>query len=136
LKYKLNLFKKQMYFFYLGSFNSVQDRLSAFTILNERALLRVYNHQIENYYQINKNIILTQYVGIERIVGNYNTQLNIETGKPVNQEGISIGTGFDFNIAKNTGLYFRHRYFRFEDTSFPLDKFSGHETTLELKVVF
>ncbi len=136
LKYKLNLFKKQMYFFYLSSFNSVQDKLSAFTIINEKAFLRVYNHQIENYYQINKNIILTQYVGIERIVGNYNTQLNTETGKPVNQEGISIGTGFDFNIAKNTGLYFRHRYFRFEDASFPLDKFSGHETTLELKVVF
>ena len=136
LKYKFTFLNRPGYIFYLGSYNSVQDQLAGFTVLNESALLRVYNHQLENYYQLFKNLMITQYVGVERIIGNYDTQLNIETGRPINQEGIGIGVGFDFILAKNTGLYFRHRYFKFEDTSFPLDKFSGHESTLELKVVF
>ena len=80
--------------------------------------------------------MITQYLGIERIVANYSTQVNIDTQRPINQEGIGVGLGIDYMIAKNTGLYFRHRYFTFEDTSFPMDKFSGHESTLELKVTF
>ncbi|MBI34378.1 MAG: hypothetical protein CMP67_03340 [Flavobacteriales bacterium] len=136
LKYKFNLLKKPWYVFYLGSYNSVQNNFSLVTVFNEKAFLRVYNHQFENYYHISPKIILAQYLGVERIVANYSTQVNIETQRPINQEGIGIGLGIDYMMAKNTGLYIRHRYFTFEDKSFPLDKFSGHETTLEIKVTF
>jgi len=39
-------------------------------------------------------------------------------------------------IAKNTGLYFRHRWFTFEDRSFVQDNFRGYESTIELKIFF
>ena len=136
LKYKFNFLKKPWYVFYLGSYNSVQKNFSLITVFTESAYLRMYNHQLENYYRISPKVMITQYLGIERIVANYSTQVNIDTQRPINQEGIGVGLGIDYMIAKNTGLYLRHRYFTFEDTSFPMDKFSGHESTLELKVTF
>ena len=136
LKYKFNFLKKPWYIFYLGSYNSVQKNFSLVTVFTESAYLRMYNHQLENYYRISPKVMITQYLGIERIVANYSTQVNIDTQRPINQEGIGVGLGIDYMIAKNTGLYLRHRYFTFEDTSFPMDKFSGHESTLELKVTF
>ena len=136
LKYKFNFLKKPWYVFYLGSFNSVQKSFSPITVFNENAYVRVYNHQFENYYQISKKITLSQYLGVERILGNYDTQLNLDSRRPINQEGIGLGLGIDYMMAKNTGLYLRHRYFKFEDTSFSLDKFAGHESTIEIKVTF
>lgn len=135
-KYKFNLFKKPWYFFYLGAYNSVQTEFSPITVFTEDAYVRVYTHQLENYYAIHPKFVLAQYIGIERIIGNYNTQVDIESERPLNQEGIGFGLGFDYMIAKNTGLYFRHRYFQFKDMSFEYDTFSGHETTLELKFYF
>lgn len=136
LKYKFNFLKKPWYFFYLGSYNSVQNKFSPITVFDENAYLRVYNHQLENYFNLTSKLTISQYYGVERIIGNYSTQVNIESQKPTNQEGVSIGLGIDFMMAKNTGLYIRHRYFTFKDTSFPMDQFSGHESTLEIKVTF
>jgi hypothetical protein len=136
LKYKFRLFNRPWYVFYLGSYNSVQSMFSPITIFNEDAYLRLYTHQIENYYNIHSKFIITQYFGIERIIGNYNTQVDLDSERPVNQQGYGLGFGFDYMIAKNTGLYLRHRYFYFEDKSFKYDKFSGNETTLELKIYF
>ncbi|MDC1188683.1 hypothetical protein N8089_02715 [Flavobacteriales bacterium] len=136
LKYKFDVFNKPWYVFYLGSYNSVQKTFSPVTVFKEDAYLRVYNHQLENYFCLTSKLIISQYLGVERIIGNYATQINIETQRPINQEGIGIGLGMDFMMAKNTGLYLRHRYFSFKDTSFPLDKFCGHESTLEIKVTF
>ncbi len=96
----------------------------------------MYNHQIENYYQVHPKCVLAQYLGVERIIGNYSTQINEETKRPLNQTGMSVGIGIDYMMAKNTGLYLRHRYFRFNDKSFPKDAFEGNETTLEIKVMF
>lgn len=136
LKYKFNLFGKPWYWFYLGAYNSIQKEFSAVTVFTEDAYVRVYNHQLESYYKIHPKVVLAQYFGWERIIGNYSTQVNIDTERPVNQEGIAIGFGVDYMMSKNIGLYLRHRYFKFEDTSFVLDKFAGHETTLELKMYF
>jgi hypothetical protein len=105
-------------------------------VFDESAYLRVYSHQLENYYNIHSKLVLAQYLGWERVIGNYSTQVDIDSERPRNQEGIAIGFGLDYMLAKNTGLYLRHRWFSFEDRSFALDKFSGHETTLELKIYF
>jgi len=39
-------------------------------------------------------------------------------------------------LAKNTGLYIRHRWMNYEDRNFSLDKYKGTETTVELKIFF
>ncbi|MEM1000072.1 MAG: hypothetical protein AAGN35_23660 [Bacteroidota bacterium] len=136
IKYKFDLFERPWYIFYLGMYNSIQPQFSPITVFNEDAYIRYYAHQLESYYRIHPKLVLAQYLGWERVIGNYATQINIETERPLNQEGFALGGGFDYMMSKNTALYFRHRYFRFEDTSFRLAKFAGHESTLELKIFF
>jgi hypothetical protein len=136
LKYKMKIFGKTLHAFYLGSFNSVQPKFSPITVFNERAYIRQYSHQLEMYYCLTPDFILTFYSGWERIIGNYNTRVDVESKRPLNQSNLALGAGFDIMIAKNTGLYFRHRWFSFEDRSFALDNFRGHESTVELKIFF
>jgi hypothetical protein len=40
------------------------------------------------------------------------------------------------DLGRNAQLYVRNRWFAFEDESFPLDKFKGQETLVELKIFF
>lgn len=136
LKEKFTLFGKTMHAFYVGSYNSAQSFFAPMTVFTESAYIRHYSHQLETYYSITPEFLFNTYVGWERIIGNYSTRVNIETQRPLNQHNLGIGVGFDYMIAKNTGLYLRHRWFDFKDTSFPLDNFRGHETTIELKIFF
>ncbi len=136
LKEKFKLFGKTMHAFYVGSYNSAQSFFAPITVFTESAYIRHYSHQFETYYSLTPEFLFNTYIGWERIIGNYSTRVNIETQRPLNQHNLGIGVGFDYMIAKNTGLYLRHRWFDFKDTSYPLDKFRGHETTLELKIFF
>ena len=136
IKYKRLIFGKEWYIFYLGSYASVQPNLSPITVFNENAYIRLYSHQLENYYHVHSKLILAQYLGWERVIGNYKTTVDLTSKRPRNQEGLSVGFGIDYMMAKNTGLYLRHRWFSFEDRSFELDKFAGHESTVEVKIYF
>jgi hypothetical protein len=136
LKYKVKVFGKTLHAFYLGAYNSVQPKFSPITVFNESAYIRHYSHQVELYYSLTPEFILTLYSGWERVIANYNTRVDLDSKRPLNQSNLGLGLGFDFMIAKNTGLYFRHRWFSFEDRSFTLDNFKGHESTIELKIFF
>lgn len=136
LKHKFKLFGRNFHAFYLGAFHSVQPKFSPITVFNESAYIRQYAHQLEGYYNLFPDFVLTTYMGIERIIGNYATGIDLESMRPLNQSNIGLGIGFDYMIAKNTGLYFRHRWFTFEDSSFKNDNFKGHESTIELKIYF
>jgi len=135
-KAKYKLFDFDSHLFYLGSYNSVQPNFSALTVFTEEAYIRHYAHQLENYLKVHPRLILTQYLGWERVLGNFQTQVDIDTRRPRNQENIAIGGGFDYSLSKNTALYLRHRYFSYEDRNFFWEQYRGHETTLELKIIF
>ena len=135
-KYEYRFKNFNSYCFYLGSFNSAQSKFSPFVVLTEDAYIRQYVHEIENYLSFNSRTILTTYLGIERVIGNYETDIDFETFMPRFQTGIGFGMGVDYSLSKNTALYLRHRYFSFEDRNFSLDNYNGHETTLEIKVSF
>ena len=55
---------------------------------------------------------------------------------PRNQKTRAFGIGIDYKLSEKTSLFFRSRYFSFEDINFILDKSDGLETTLEIKVNF
>ncbi|MFK7757183.1 MAG: hypothetical protein AB8B53_09660 [Flavobacteriales bacterium] len=135
-KYKYQILNASSHFFYLGAYNSVQTDFSPTTVFTEEAYIRQYSHQFENYIKVHPKLLLAQYVGIERIIGNYSTQLDIDSKRPRNQESMAFGLGLDFSMSKNTALYVRHRYFTFEDRNFEFAKFAGHETSVELKITF
>ena len=135
-KYKTSLFGKELYLFYLGSYNSIQYDVSPMVVFTEKALLRAYYHQLESYWKLNSRIVWTNYVSFERIVANYNTVTDVDSRRPKNQKGISVATGVDIQLSKGVGLYFRERWMTYKDMSFANDKYDGFESTLEIKVFF
>lgn len=135
-KYKTKLFNRELFIYYLGSFSSVQRNLSYNPHFSKYAYFQTYYHQLEFYLSITKNFTWTNYFGYDRIIGNMSTRLDAITGKAKNQTGWSYSTGFDWYIAKNTGLYVRNRWMNNSDANFHLDKYSGMETTVELKIYF
>lgn len=135
-KFQYNLSNRKSYCFYLGSFNSAQDFFSPLTVFDESAYIRQYTHQIENYTSISRKSTFTTYLGYERVLGNYQTDISDDTFMPRNQTAFGLGLGFDFLLNANTSLFLRHRYFSYKDENFVLDNNSGHETTLEIKVNF
>ncbi|NVK26603.1 MAG: hypothetical protein HWE14_01100 [Flavobacteriia bacterium] len=135
-KYKTKIAHRNFYAFFLGRYYTAQPEFSILPVFSEDAYLRQYNSELEMFYELNQTFILNSYFGYERSIANYQTELNSETLRPVNQTGWGIGVGCDISLSKNAGLFFRHRWFSFEDTSFPLDQFSGQESSLELKIFF
>ena len=135
-KYEYSFLKRKSYCFYLGSFNSAQSEASPFVVFDESAYIRQYTHQLENYLSVSDKTTITTYLGYERVIGNYETDIDDQSFMPRNQEAIGIGLGADIALTDNTALYIRHRYFSFEDRNFVLDNTDGHETTLEIKVNF
>jgi len=135
-KYKGLLGLRDFYAFLLGRYSSVQEKFSPVTVFNDQAYLRHYSTELEMYYALTSNAVITVYSGYERILASYETDLDAESEKPRDQEGWGLGLGIDYDLSKNTALYLRHRWFDFQDRSFVRDAFSGTETVLELKLSF
>ncbi|MDB3906251.1 hypothetical protein N9355_02160 [Crocinitomicaceae bacterium] len=130
------VFNRKLMFFYLGGFHNVQSSFSALPVYSDEAYLRSYNHQLEFYYELTRNIVLSNYLGYDRIYGGPNTEVDATSGRAKDQEGISYAIGLDIELAKNTGLYIRHRWINYRDYSFELDQYKGMETTVEFKIFF
>ncbi len=135
-KYKTKLGDRSLYLFYLGSLGSASRTGEALPVFNEESYLFVQYHEFDAYLELFPKFLLTGYLGIEDARGGSFTQWDIETQLPLDQFGTGIGIGFDWTVSKSTGLYFRHRWMKFEDKNFGLDRFKGREVTVELKTFF
>ena len=124
------------YLFGLFQANTCGRDWSPVVITSEKAYVRQYSSECEAYCRITQRLMINAYAGIERTIGNYLTDINEDTFRPMNQYGKGWGLGMDIDLGKNARLYVRNRYFSFEDTSFPLDHFKGNEWTVELKAFF
>ena len=81
-------------------------------------------------------MIFSTYFGYERVIGNYITDTDDDSFMPRNQKTKALGLGIDYKLSEKTSLYFRSRFFSFEDENFILDNNNGLENTLEIKVYF
>ncbi|MCB0707006.1 MAG: hypothetical protein KDC34_16940 [Saprospiraceae bacterium] len=135
-KLKLQIMGRPLYFFYLGSLGSAKAKLSAIPSMDTDSYLFVQYHEFDLYYELFPNFVLTGYLGLENARGGQFTDWDLETQLPRDQHGRGIGVGFDWTIAENAGIYFRHRWMSFEDRSFSLDTYKGREVTIELKTFF
>ncbi len=135
-KGKYKFLNKDLMLFYLGGYHSVQRSGSALPKYSKEAYIQSYNHQIEFYYHLFPNIVVSNYFGLDRIIANENTVLDVVSLAPKNQTGSSYAIGLDISLSKNVGLYLRQRWFTYADANFSLDKYSGRETTVELKLYF
>jgi opacity protein-like surface antigen len=135
-KHHTRLWLRDLYINMIGNYSSVQSKWSPFTVFNETAYLRHYSTQLEAYYALTSRLVLAQYAGYERMICNYKTETDAVTGRPRNQQGWGYAIGIDYDIARNTALFVRHRWFGFEDFSFQNDIYKGREIVVELKVAF
>jgi len=135
-KFKTSLGNKPFYLFYLGSFGSASSKTEPIPTYNDDSYLFVQYHELDAYYELFPKFILTSYLGVENARGGRLTAWDLDTQLPLDQFSTGIGIGFDWTVAANTGIYFRHRWINFEDRSFALDKYAGREITIELKTFF
>lgn len=138
ISYKSNykIFNRDLYIFYLGGFYSVQDDFASLPQFSQKAYLQSYSNQVEFYYNIFDKVVVSNYFGIDRIIANDRTQLDVESNLAKNQIGYSYAIGLDIQLSKNTGLYVRQRWMNYKDLNFSLDRYSGTETSVELKIYF
>lgn len=135
-KLKSELAGRPLYLFYLGTLGSAKSTASVIPSLSDDSYLFVQYHELDIYYELFENFILTGYFGLENARGGRFTEWDAETQLPREQWARGIGFGFDWTLAENSGLYFRHRWMNFEDKSFALDRYKGREVTIELKTFF
>jgi hypothetical protein len=135
-KYKTQIGHKNFFAFLLGRYYTSQSFLSVVPVFSDRAYLRQYSTELEMYYQLTDILFINSYLGFERNIGNYNTALDFESFRPLDQTGWGVGLGMDISLGRNAGLYLRYRWFYFKDENFALDTFKGQETLVELKVFF
>jgi hypothetical protein len=136
VKHSTMVFDRPLYMFGLFQAQSCSRMWSPIVITNENAYVRQYSSELELYYALMQRCVLSFYGGIERTLGNYNTNIDEESFRPMNQYGKGYGVGLDFDLGRNARLYVRHRWFEFEDKSFAKDHFAGKELSVELKAFF
>jgi hypothetical protein len=136
VKYSTKIAGKDFYVFSLTQLSSAQRDFSALLVTSEKAYVRQYTSEIEAYLAVSRGVLINAYVGVERTIANYLTDIDEESRRPRNQYGEGYGVGCDIDMGKNARLYVRHRWYQFEDKNFALDRFSGHELTVEIKAFF
>jgi hypothetical protein len=136
VKHTSMLFNRPLYMFGLFQAQSCSRMWSPMVVTTEDAYVRQYSSELELYYALMQRCVLSFYGGIERTLGNYNTNIDEESFRPMNQYGKGYGVGLDFDLGRNARLYVRHRWFEFEDKSFAKDHFAGKELSVELKAFF
>ncbi len=143
VKYKQRIFNRDFYVYLLNTYMSVQNTLSPIPVFSNSSYIRAQYHELEAYYQISRSFILSMYGGLELIKGNNRTDVTTTTtgvngaaGLYRNQIGKSLGIGADISLSNSASLYFRQRWFTYNDRSFDKERFQGQESTIELKIFF
>jgi hypothetical protein len=155
-KYTDELFGKKYHLFSLTRINACRDDFRWAPELNLNSLLTQGSQEIDFSLQLSKNVVAVASYGIERIIGNDQTNLGdaesssstnlffdwigyekgVEYTSARNQRNRLFGLGLDYQISSNVGFFFRHNIYRFYDPNFIENHLEGTETMLELKVTF
>jgi hypothetical protein len=136
MKYQGKIGAHKVFLFSLLQMQSAGRKFSPIVVTNEKAYVRQYSSELEVYYELTPTVMLNGYIGYERTIANYLTNIDEVSRRPRNQYGKGYGLGVDVELGRNTRLYLRHRWFSFEDKSFSLDHFNGRELVVELKAFF
>jgi hypothetical protein len=156
MKYTDELFGKKYHLFSLTRVNACRDDFRWVPELNLNSILTQMSQEIDFSLQLSKNVIAVASYGIERIIGNNQTDLGdsdepsptsvffdwigyekgVELTSARNQRNRLFGLGIDYQISSNVGFFLRHNLYRFYDPNFIENHLEGTETMLELKVTF
>ncbi len=155
-KYNNQLLGTNYYLFSLTRLNSCQNRIKALPQIGTQALISQLSQELDFSFEITKKAIFVFSYGIEKIIGNNQTDIGDATEESAtnsffeklgwdkfyrytkyrNQKNTLIGYGFDYKIEENTFLFFRQNRYTYYDPNFIENHLKGWETTLELKIMF
>tara|TARA_Y100000766_G_scaffold268339_1_gene264342 strand:- start:288 stop:1700 length:1413 start_codon:yes stop_codon:yes gene_type:complete len=155
-KYNNLVFGKNYYLFSLTRLNSCQNKVNAIPQIGTQALISQLSQEIDFSIEISKKTVFVLSYGIEKIIGNQQTELGDATQpsatnsffeklgwdkfyrytKYRNQKNTLFGYGIDYKIEGNTFLFFRQSRYTYYDPNFIENHLKGWETTLELKIMF
>jgi len=141
LKYKVSLFDRALYAFYVPSIGSINNGYHVLPNIdygnfNSSALLKFQSHELDLYYHVEKPVLLVVAGGFEKAQGNFRTVRAPGSGLPLSSESYFVGFGGNIDLGPNVALYLRHKIFSHFDRNTDFDNYSGHETTAELKMFF
>ena len=95
---------------------------------------------MQNAFKVNRKLSLIGNFAFESTKGSTRTDLSPDKAdaedeeRIINQFGTMSALGVDYDLTRKTSLHLRTKYMTHEDKNFLNDKFSGLETTFELKI--
>lgn len=153
LKYKLKLGKKhELVLLNFSSINTVKEGFNAFSNIDDKTYTSLLYNDFTAAFKLTEKISLVGNYAVESFKGSKRTDLSpdkpaefdeedpsvaINTDqRTIDQLGQSYALGIDYDFSKTTSLHLRSKYMTHKDKNFIQDKFSGYETTFELKIFF
>lgn len=160
-KYKCKIFDRDFVIMDFFNYTSVQDFFNPLPTFGSTPFVYTYYNDITAAYHVAQKITVIGNIGYEKMAGNnrvdmydpatqkYTTDKN--TGIKLDERGYVLGLGVSYDFAKNASIHLRNKWmYQNDDTffaeklfnskrnenSFPLDKYRGTETTLEMKLFF
>ena len=119
---------------------STQEHPALLPKMGGGALVRAHYHEVDGYMPVNEKTALVVYTGLERIVGNENTEEKglDEQGTPMHLDGLgtALGLGVDISMTKSSSLFVRSKRVRYQDRSDAELRLKGWEATVEFKIQF
>lgn len=144
LKYRKKTGKNQeLILLNLSTANTIKEGFNVFSIPGgEDNLVTVLYNDLTAAYKINNKLSFVGNFALEKTTGSERTAVEHKDPKEpliikkdfINQLGHMYAVGVDYDISNKTSLHLRTKYMDHKDKNFTLDKFSGFETTLELKI--
>ena len=127
----------------LSTINTIQEGFSAIALPSSDAnLVALLYNEFTAAFKLNKKITIIGNFAIESVKGSTRTDLspdklleNVED-RVISQIGHMYALGIDYDLSRKASLHLRSKYMDHEDKNFVKDKFSGYETTFELKIFF
>ena len=144
LKYRKKTGKNQeLILLNISTANTIKEGFNVFSIPGgEDNLVTVLYNDLTAAYKINNKLSFVGNFALEKTTGSERTAVEHKDPKEpliikkdfINQLGHMYAVGVDYDISNKTSLHLRTKYMDHKDKNFTLDKFSGFETTLELKI--
>lgn len=146
LKFRKKLGKKhEIVLINMSTANMISRRFNAFAIpSNDSVLISVLYNDFTAAFKLNKRITLVGNYAVETVKGSTSTDLSPDAEKIgqtdenriIDQIGHMYALGIDYDLNRKASLHLRSKYMDHADKNFLKDKFSGYETTFELKIFF
>ncbi len=143
LKYKKPIGKNhEIVLLNLSTVNTIKEGFNVFsTPVSDGVLASVLYNDFTAAFKLNKKLSLVGNFAVEVTKGSERTAVDHTdpvTGEIKNdfidQLGQMYALGVDYDLTRKTSFHLRSKYMTHKDKNFTLDKFSGYETTFELKI--